>query len=150
MTIYTDTIILGSVYLTDEANSAWITEVELTGTDPVVTSQLTDVEMAGLFRRAHDDGRVTEPEMHSLLRRYATDTADDGPIAVLKLTPALLQRAVGLILRVGARSPDVIHLAAAAQLGEQTGESVALLTADIRQARAARTLGLPLHPRSPG
>ncbi|WP_375504620.1 hypothetical protein [uncultured Jatrophihabitans sp.] len=52
MIIYIDTSALGRVYLGDKSDSAELGRIVYDGDHPVVTSELTDVEIASAFARA--------------------------------------------------------------------------------------------------
>ncbi|HUZ77564.1 MAG TPA: type II toxin-antitoxin system VapC family toxin [Chloroflexota bacterium] len=151
MIVYADTSALGSVYLRDEADAPWLRDLldnfNSVGT-LIVTSELTDVELASLVARAARSHRIDGPTAEDCLRAYAADTANSGPIGVLLLDRETLARAAHYVVRTATRSLDAIHLAAAAHCAEQFGDDVQVLTRDVRQAAAAAALGIPLHPRS--
>jgi predicted nucleic acid-binding protein len=120
------------------------------GSDPVVTSELADVELASLLAHAQRDGRIDHPGVMDRLEAYGAHTADDGPLGVVPLTRQTLTLAQELVLHATVRTLDALHLAAARILAEGSDDDVVILTWDRRQAQAAAALGFALHPRSTG
>lgn len=147
MIIFADTSAIGSAYLGDESNGRWISDVIFDGPDPVVISELADVEFASLLVRAKSDGRINTGEMAECLAAYKEHTADDGPIGVLPVGHESFSRAQQFVLRVSIRTLDALQLATAQLLIEASDDEVVLLTLDHRQAAAARTLGLTVYDR---
>jgi predicted nucleic acid-binding protein len=145
--VYADTSALGSVYLGDEADAAWLREILFDGHDPVVTSELADVELASLLARAMRDRRIDAPTLTQLLAEHDVHTASDGPIGIVPITRATLAAARAFALEASVRSLDALHLAAARGLVDE-GEDVVILTRERRQGAAAAALGFRLHPRS--
>ncbi|WP_375504622.1 hypothetical protein [uncultured Jatrophihabitans sp.] len=79
-----------------------------------------------------------------LLKRYAADTSDTGPLGVIPLDGAVIARAQEYVLSTSVRTLDAIHLAACARFGESTPDEVRLLSRDNRQNQAAHALGIAL------
>lgn len=147
MIIYADTSALGSVYLGDEADASWLSDVLFSGPDQVVTAELTDVELASLLRRAVRNGRIDDAGLRERLTSYEAHSADDGPLGIVPLTSRTVARAREFVLQTAVRSLDALHLAAADTLADGAAE-VLILTRDRRQAEAAAALAFTLHPRS--
>jgi predicted nucleic acid-binding protein len=149
--VFVDTSALGSAYLGDEADGQWIADVIIDGEDPVVVSQLADIEFAGLLVRARADRRLDAAGLRERLDAYAGHTADSGPIGVVPLTGDTISRARQLVLRAPDQHPvrtlDALQLASADLVSESSNEDVVLLTVDRQQARAAENLGFALHRR---
>ncbi len=141
--VYADTSALVCAYFTDEPDHALLRRRLLEGTDPVVTSELTRVELASAVTAAARGGRLRRPQV--VLDRFDADCADDGPLALLRLDPQpVLEHAHRLVREHLLRTLDAIHLAVA--LGDaaelSAGEGVVFVTRDSAQAAAARELGL--------
>ena len=147
MIIFADTSAIGSAYLGDEADGRWISDVIFDGPDPVVISELADVEFASLLVRAKSDGRIGVSEMAECLATYREHTADDGPIGVVPITHDSFSRAQQFVLQVSLRTLDALHLATAQLLADSIDDNVVILTLDHRQAAAAQALGLSLYDR---
>ena len=147
MIVFADTSAIGSAYLGDESDGRWISDVIFEGPDPVVISELADVEFASLLVRAKSDGRIDASEMAKCLAAYTEHTDDDGPIGVVPLTHESLSRAQQLVLQVSIRTLDALHLATAQLLAGVSDDNVVVLTLDHRQAVAAKALGLTLYDR---
>ena len=147
MIVFADTSAIGSSYLGDESDGQWIRDVIFDGPDPVVISELVDVEFASLLVRARSDGRIDASDMAECLAAYKEETADDGPIGVVPITHDSFSRAQQYVLQVSIRTLDALHLATAQLLAETNDDNVVVLTLDHRQAVAAKALGLTLYDR---
>lgn len=144
MIIYIDTSALGRVYLGDQSDSTELTRVVYEGDRPVITSELTDVEIASTLARASRDGVIDLDTASGLLDRYAADTSDTGPLGVVALDSNTIALAQRYVLSAPLRTLDAIHLAACARFGESTPDEVRLLSRDNRQNEAAQALGIAL------
>lgn len=140
---YADTSALLRAYFADEPDHAQLRASLLEGDEPVVTSEVTRVEMASAVRAAAVAGRL--PRWRELLDRIDADCAEDGPIALLALRPRLvLPTAHRLVLDHRLRTLDAIHLAVALEECPELadGEDVVFVTRDKDQAVVAGALGL--------
>lgn len=144
MIIYIDTSALGRVYLGDQSDSTELSRVVYAGDNPVITSELTDVEIASVLARAGRDGVIDSVTADELLDRYAADTSDTGPVGVVAVDSHTIALAQRYVLRAPLRTLDAIHLAACARFGESTPDEVRLLSRDNRQNEAANVLGIVL------
>jgi predicted nucleic acid-binding protein len=141
--IYVDTSALVRAYLVDESDHEPLRYRLLEADEPVVTSELTRVELASAVMAAARQGRLARPEV--VLNRFDTDCADDGPVALLRLDPApVLQLARELVRGHSIRTLDAIHLAVARTTAAELAaeEPLIMVTRDDRQAEVARALGL--------
>lgn len=68
---------------------------------------------------------------------------DIAAFGIVELDGVTCEIAADIAAITGARTLDALHLAAARRLG---GAAVRLVTFDVRQAQAARTLGLAVLP----
>ncbi len=66
-------------------------------------------------------------------------TRDLRVFSIVELDEVTCETAAGIAEMTGVRTLDALHLAAAQRIG---GPAVALLTFDLRQAQAARSLGI--------
>lgn len=66
-------------------------------------------------------------------------TQDLRVISIVELDEVTCETAAGIAEMTGVRTPDALHLAAVQRIG---GAAVPLLTFDLRQAQAGRSLGL--------
>ena len=144
MIVFADTSALGSAYLGDEADAGWMGEVIFAGSDPVVVSQLAEVEFASLLSRARSDGRLDHDGVSERLDAFADDSSDGGPIGVLPLNAETIIDARSIVLRWPVRTLDALHLATARLLAAGTDDDVAVLSRDRRQIAAAEQIGLAL------
>ena len=144
MIIYIDTSALGRVYLGDQSDSTELSRVVYEGDHPVITSELTDVEIASAFAWANRDGVIDPATANGLLDRYAADTSDTGPLGVVAVDSDTLALAQRYVLSTPVRTLDAIHLAACARFDEATPDELRLLSRDNRQRQAAQALGIAL------
>lgn len=149
MIVYIDTSALGRVYLGDQSDSTQLAHIVYDGDSPVVTSELTDVEIASTFARATRDGAITAATAEELLDRYVADTSGSGPLGVIALDTDTIALAQSYVGRAALRTLDAIHLAACARFDESTPDEVRLLSRDNRQNDAARVLGIRLAEAQP-
>jgi len=148
---YVDTSALVRCYLPDEPDHAELRALILDGPSPVVTSELTRVELASAMSAAHRAGRINDLSM--LLDRVDADCGADGPVALLALdAPAVLPVARRFVLDHSLRTVDAIHLAVATTTvrdvlddEQEDDASIVVVTRDERQAVAARALGFEVE-----
>lgn len=144
MIVYIDTSALGRVYLGDQSDSAELSQIVYEGDSALITSELTDVELASAFARAHREGVIDAESADGLLEQYAADTSDAGPIGVVGLDTETIALAQRYVLRTPVRTLDAIHLAACTGFARSTLDEVRFLSRDARQNEAARALGIAL------
>lgn len=129
MTAYVDTSALLKRYV-DEIDSD--VADELLGADPVlVTSWVTAVEVRRNLARLLD-GR-------DLIAAQAQFTADLDALPMVTCDEAVALAAGDIGETLGVRSLDAIHLASAQRLRIP---NLAFITFDLRQAQAARSMGM--------
>jgi uncharacterized protein len=127
VTLYVDSSAILKRYV-DERDSA--AAVELAASDPVIaTSRLTEVEVRRNLTRLLDG-----PALVASRRQFA---ADLDAFALINIDAVVCNEASRIAEETLCRSLDAIHLACALRAGRAT-----VLTFDIRQAAAARTIGL--------
>jgi len=144
--LYADTSALLRAYFADEPDHALLRAALLEGDEPVVTSELTRVELASAIRGAAAAGRL--PRWRELLDRIDADCGEDGPIDLLALRPhVVLPTAHRLVLDQRLRTLDAIHLAVAVEECPELadGEGVAFVTRDSDQRIAATEVGLTVR-----
>ncbi len=144
MIIFADTSALGSMYLDDEEDGAWIRQVIFDGDHQVVISQLADVEFVSLLERAKQRGRIDDDGLAERLAAFEDDTDDEGTLAVVPLTRDTFLTARHFVLAAAVRTLDALQLACADAVFNSSSEPVSILTRDLRQAEAATALGFTL------
>lgn len=128
MTLYVDSSALLKRYVDEHDSSV---ADELMRTDPVlVTSRLTEVEVRRNLTRLLDGA--------DLDRQRRALALDLDAFALVALDATTMSTAAGIAEQTLCRSLDAIHLGSARRAGRAT----ALLTFDVRQARAAREIGM--------
>ncbi|MDE0376714.1 MAG: type II toxin-antitoxin system VapC family toxin [bacterium] len=128
MTLYVDTSALIKRYVYERDSDV---AEQLMLTDPVlVTSRLTEVELRrNLTRLLEGD---------DLFRARRRAQADLDAFALVNLDAPTCNEAARIAEQTLCRSLDALHVAAAVR----TGQSTTFLTFDLRQAQAARSVGL--------
>ena len=128
MTLYVDTSALLKRYV-DEADSE--RALELFASEPqLVTGRHTIVEL----RR--NLARILSPVDASAAR--AAFAVDLESFSIIELDSATCELAATVAEQTGVRTLDALHLGAARRLGS----TLSFVTFDVRQAQAARALGL--------
>lgn len=129
-------------YFADEPEHDELRSMLLEGEEPVVTSEVSRVEMASAIRAAARGGRLRR--WRTVLARIDVDCQQDGPIALLRLRPEVVfPAAYVLVLERRLRTLDAIHLAVAAEECPSLAgdDDIVFVTRDHDQAAAAATLG---------
>lgn len=129
MTLYVDSSVLLAGYLGEDLAGR---SAEITASDPVlVTSWLTTVEVRRTLSRAIDGATPT-----TISNRVSEDF---DAMALIGADAALWADAAVVAEVTGARSLDAVHIAAARSINVP---SLVFATFDLRQAQAARSLGM--------
>jgi predicted nucleic acid-binding protein len=145
--LYADPSALVRAYFADEPEHQALRALLLEGDDPVVTSELSRVELASAVRAAGRARRFRG--WQRLLARIDADCGDEGPVVLIALRPeVVVEAAYSLVLVHRLRTLDAVHLAVALEEcpalagGEQ---DVVFVTRDEDQAAAAGALGLAVR-----
>lgn len=144
--LYADTSALIRAYFADEPEHALLRTVLLEGQEPVVTSQLTQLELASAVRGAAATGRL--PRWRQLLARVEEDLGEAGRVQLISFQPqSIFPVAYQLLLEHRLRTLDALHLAVALQDGPAIAGDLdlAFVTRDAEQAVAAKELGFALR-----
>ena len=128
MTMYLDSSALLKRYLEESDSDDY--EARLLADPDWVTGRHTAVEV-----RRNLAQHLAGQDLAAARRLFASDW---GRIDVIELDSVTCQLATDIAEVVGARTLDALHLGALQRAG---GAALPLLTADLRQARAARALG---------
>lgn len=128
MVLYVDTSALLKRYVRERDSEV---AISLMTSDPVLaTCRLTEVEVRRNLVRL-----LESTDAETAKRQF---TADLDAFALIALDATTCSEAARIAEQTQCRSLDAIHIAAALRAGVQT----TMLTFDIRQAQAARTVGL--------
>ncbi|HJW68263.1 MAG TPA: type II toxin-antitoxin system VapC family toxin [Candidatus Binatia bacterium] len=104
----------------------------------VISSAVFHVEIGSALRRRKTEGRLSAAALKRVLDRIRSDAASWSLVAVADEVLALARDRV---LQHPLRSLDAIHLASAESIRRE-GVVLPFVTADARQAAAARAVGL--------
>jgi uncharacterized protein len=128
VTLYVDSSALLKRYVDEHDSDA---AVGLLATDPVlVTSRVTEVEVRRNLARLLDGADLTAAR-----RQFG---ADLDAFALVSLDAVTCNEAARIAEETLCRSLDALHLASAVRAGRAT----TLLTFDLKQAQAARRVGI--------
>jgi uncharacterized protein len=143
--LYADTSALARAYLAGADDHEELRAMLLEGDEPVLTSELTRLEIGSAFWGAARGGRLADPV--GVLSRVESNFGDDGPISLVAFRRDVLGVALRLIGEHPLRTLDAVHLAVAIEdgLAISAPDPLVLVTRDHRQADAARDLGLPVR-----
>ena len=130
MSLYVDSSALLKRYV-DEPDSD-VAEALLTGEDSLLTARHTIVEVRRSLARLLSG--------QELARARSTFVDDLEALSLIELDEVTCEAAASVAELTGARTLDALHLAAARRVGGPA--AVPFLTFDVRQAQAARALGL--------
>ncbi len=133
MSLYVDSSALLKRYV-DEPDSDTAGAI-LSSDASLLTARHTVVEVRRNLARLLD-------EQDAVAARTAF-TEDLAAFAIVELDEVTCDTAASIAELTGARSLDALHLAAAQRVG---GSALAFVTFDLRQAQAARTLGMTVLP----
>lgn len=136
MTVYLDSSAILKRYLDEEDSDYFVSVID---DDPIrVTSWLAWVEVRrNLWRRADPSAR------DALVRAFE---ADWSHFSVIDVDSRVSMEAARIAQRSGMRSLDAVHLGTAVLVGR---ELLSFVTADVRQARAARELSMQVQGPRP-
>jgi predicted nucleic acid-binding protein len=128
LTIYVDSSALLKRYLNERDADRF---EEILRADPAWTcARHTSIEVRRTLMR-----HLAEPHLAIARSNFETDW---GHVEVVELDRSVCNIAIEMAEMTQARTLDSLHLAAAHQVG---GGAMPFVTADLRQARAARSLG---------
>lgn len=141
--IYLDTSFVVSLYSAD-ANSAPATAALPAAQLPLLMSSLTEIETVNALGLREFRKEISKTEANVSLRDFEEDLRR-GAFLRSALPESAFSRARVLSLqstaRLGLRTADLLHVAAALELG-----ATALFTFDLRQRKLCSELGLALNP----
>ncbi len=133
MSLYVDSSALLKRYVdepdSDAANAILASDTSL------LTARHTEIEVRRNLARLLDERDATAARSAFI--------EDLAAFAIIELDEVTCRSAADIAELTGARTLDALHLAAAQRLG---GAAVPFVTFDVRQAQAARMLGLTVLP----
>ncbi|MBA3749103.1 MAG: type II toxin-antitoxin system VapC family toxin [Solirubrobacterales bacterium] len=133
MSLYVDSSALLKRYV-DEPDSDAANAI-LASDPSLLTARHTIVELRRNLARLLDERDATAAK--------AAFLEDIAAFGIVELDRVTCDIAADVAEMTGARTLDALHLAAACRIG---GAAVPFVTFDVRQAQAARTLGLAVLP----
>jgi hypothetical protein len=141
--IYLDASVLFSLHFRD-SNTAEALHLIASATDPLVVSPLCEMETINALALRVFRNEISGLNMDNALRDLESDLRS-GILRAMPLPEAAFNRAKALSRKItpsiGVRSADLLHIAAALELGANL-----LYTFDRKQHAAAQAAGLPVNP----
>ena len=105
-----------------------------------VTSAVLPVEFRSALRRRAADGSLDEQRIPEILRRFSTDREF---WAMVEVTGEVLRTSERLVASHPLRTLDAVHVASSLLFGARVALPVTFVSADVRQAEVASTIGMP-------
>lgn len=141
--IYLDPSVIFSLYCTD-SNTTLATSLIRNASEPLLLTSFCELETLNAFSLGLFRKELLEGEAWRLRYDFELDL-EAGVYQLRPLPAAAFTRAKALSQRitpsVGVRAADLLHIAAAFELGAKT-----LYTLDQKQHRAAQAAGLTVNP----
>jgi predicted nucleic acid-binding protein len=141
--IYLDASIVFPLYRPDY-HSAFATSLIAAARTPFILSSFCEFEVVNAFSLSVFRKEITEGDAMGALRKLEMNI-DSGAYVLRPLPEGAFTRAKALAEKitpsVGARAADLLHIAAAIELGAKS-----LYTLDQRQHKAAQAAGLKVNP----
>ncbi len=133
MSLYVDSSALLKRYVDEPDSDA--ADAILASDSSLLTARHTEIEVRRNLARL-----LEKPDATAARSTFIEDLA---AFAIVELDEVTCRSAADIAELTGARTLDALHLAAAQRLG---GAAVPFVTFDVRQAQAARMLGLTVLP----
>ncbi len=108
---------------------------------PVAVCRTSEAEIVSALARRAREGSFGPGALERTVQAVRRDLLS---LVVVEVTPEVVDRSVGLLLRHPLRAADAIQLAAALDLRHQLGEEIRFLAFDERLRAAARAERLPV------
>jgi predicted nucleic acid-binding protein len=145
--IYLDASVLFSLYLPDR-NSAFAASLIASARAPLILSSFCEFETLNAFSLSVFRKEIIEQDAQRARKKLEINM-ESGTFLVRPLPENAFTRAKALAQKitpsVGVRAADLLHIAAALELGAR-----AIYTFDQRQHQAAQAAGLSVNPLSSG
>lgn len=134
---YFDTSVLGRSYFSEPGRAE---AIKVLRRHECITSVLTIVEFRSAVRRRLAEEALSHEDADAVLQRFSVDRQGWG---LVELTGEVLSGAEGIVSAHPVRLLDAVHIASAQVVfGRLATDTTTFITADQRQAAAARSLGL--------
>lgn len=135
---YFDTSVLVKRYVKEQGSAA---ARRLLQRYRFLSSALAPVEVLSVLSRRRTLGELTQRDFVAIRSRLRKDRSYWELVEVGEI---VLNQAEELIKKTGLKTLDALHLASALTFQVASGLTIPFITADVRQRKAAETLGLNL------
>lgn len=134
---YFDTSVLGRSYFSEQGRAE---AVKILRGHECITSILTVVEFRSALRRRMTEDVLSSRDAEAVLERFSVDRQGWG---LVEITSDVLSGAEDIVATHAVRTIDAVHIASARVVfGRLQADAPRFITADQRQADAARSVGL--------
>ena len=139
--IYLDSCVIAKLFLLEERSDEALALVNDPGVVSVLTSDLSFVEVCGVFSRAAAHGRITKAQGRALFGKFREWFLTRTTHIAVRLDQ--ITQAGGVAIDLGIRGADAVHLVAAtsAQGAAVLADEFIFVTYDVNLARAAKASG---------
>jgi predicted nucleic acid-binding protein len=143
LTTYLDSSLIVSLYAIDANSASAVTAMSLCAETPIITT-LSQIEVLNAFELQVFRKQVSQQRTDVSVNNFEADL-QSGIYRVKPLSEAAFTRARQISRKftatVGVRTADLLHVAAALELGAD-----AFFTFDLQQRKLASAVGLSLNP----
>ena len=139
--IYLDSCVIAKLFLLEDRSDEALAMVNDPGVVSVLTSDLSFVEVCGVFSRAVAQGRITKAQCQAFLVKFREWFLTSTTHIAVRLEQVTLAGATAIDM--GIRGADALHLVAAtsAQSAAALVDEFVFVTYDVKLAQAAMTTG---------
>ena len=140
--VYLDSCVIAKLFLLEERSDEAIALVNDPEVVSVLTSDLSFVEVCGVFSRAAAQGRITMPQCQAFLAKFREWFLTATTHISIRLDQITMAGAAAIDL--GIRGADALHLVAAtsARGAAPMVDAFIFATYDVKLAQAARDTGV--------
>jgi len=140
--IYLDSCVIAKLFLLEDRSEEALALVNDPGVVSVLTSDLSFVEVCGVFSRAMVQGRITRPQCHAFRDTFREWFLTRTTHIAVRLEQVTVAGAMAIDL--GIRGADALHLVAAisAQSAKTLVDEFIFATYDLKLGKAARETGV--------
>jgi predicted nucleic acid-binding protein len=140
--VYLDSCVIAKLFILEDRSAEALALVNDPEVVSILTSDLSFVEVCGVFSRAAAQGRITRTQSQAFLARFREWFLASSTHIAARLDMVLL--AGRMAIDLGIRGADALHLAAAssAQSAGALADEFIFVTYDVQLAKAAAATGV--------
>jgi predicted nucleic acid-binding protein len=140
--IYLDSCVIAKLFLLEERSDEALALVNDAEVVSILTSDLSFVEVCGVFSRAAAQGRITKRQCQAFLAKFREWFLTSTTHIAVRLDQ--ITQAGAAAIDLGIRGADALHLVAAASAhgAASSVDEFVFVTYDAKLARAAKGTGI--------